>query len=764
MGVFSSKRIVSVSARTMNLVEVSKNPFNEVILGAVIKEEGITSSLMTAMHGGVAVNIPQILSYARDTYTLGLPQGKALTYNVIDLDRIDEILLLTFGGNPQLKAVGATYVNVTPLIAAYPHLYNNRQYDRATNTISAYPPGLVWTQEVGPGSLNVATANKRVTVKSVSVAGDGVSLDIVYALFLERPVVKYAGEEMYLENQYIQESYGYTENVSCPWAPDVTWGEEFVLAFYKEYENSLPIGSDIPWLYQVSSEVYPDLGSANVVSDTPDYFPVIPIRYNNQDLMSDTYKDTDLYKTSHKLAKLAKVDLDLLASKLNENPNVGSIDHAYVMYGINIRTEVPDCLKYLHKFFDNLYETQYSNELDHINNVGHTPYYGLFGGVNSYNTNAANDSSFGEYGLQIYLDYDYVKSTVTPGQAGDGKIGTITKEFTEYSENVITGSDEGGPIYELITKGAMILKLQIAENVIHTVGVYGLEHRNSIYEGHYEYTSMLDVIRDPDENNLVIPLQFQLTQSFGLNSRGNIYNDAMILVINTYDVVKGKWYTAGWFKIIMVIVAVIVIVLTIIYAPWALWEELTGWALFFAVLQYVAIQVLVSITISLAAKYIVKEFGAKLGIIGTIILLAVAVVFSRGAGLAGAAKEFMMVTAQVCLQASAALISATNEFLIEAGDKIRNEYLDFESKLEDRYEELKTAEDLLDMNADINPLTFARPPRLKIVPNETPDQFYSRCLGLTTYTMFTIHEQIPDFCTTHLKLPRSISTDLYQRV
>jgi hypothetical protein len=767
MGMFSSKKVISVSANTMNLVDVSPKPFTDAILIATIDGKDLISALMKTMVNNVAANMPRIYKYARDQYTLGLPQGKALDYGNINLDAIDTILLSELGNTPLYRATGAVYVDITPAIAVYPHLINTRLYNRNSNEIAAYPPGLIWQQPVGPGNLNVAAANKKVYLDSATEGADGLSIDITYSLYLERPVVVGYDDYNYasiIELQFIREPYVYIENVPLLDVPNITWGENYIVATYREYDETglIPTGPEMPWLYRISSLIYPQLDPANTAIAGLDYFPVIPLRYENADLTAEIYQETDLYKTSKELARIAQVGIDDLAIKLNESPDVGAIDHAYVMYGVNIRTEVPESLHYLHKFFESLYDLQSSNELAYLTKIGTLGYYGT-AAVNTFSTSVPNNTgTFTEHGLQLFLDYDYVKSLTSVGIVGDGRVGKITKTFIEYQEQILVGYDYdeyGGstPKYIINTKGAMILTLQASINIIHKIEVYGLELRNLIYKGRSEHTSMLDVIRNENENNLVIPLQYQLAQSFPLKLRNPIYADALLIVLNSYQVTKLKWYQSSWFKIIIIIVAIVLTVLAIISGQAWLAKIIADGVL--ALLVAVAVAALINIAITLAARFIVDQYGDKLGVVGAVIMVIVAVVIYFFAP--SASREFMMASAQMLLQGASALVSATNEFLIEAAQEILSEYEAFTSLYNEAKKELEVSADLLKNKVDLNPLMFARPERLRIVPNETPDGFYKRCLELPSNTMHVIHEEIPNFFTARLTLSRSLPIEMY---
>jgi len=769
MGIFSRKKVISVSANTMNLVDVSPKPFTDAVLVAVIDRRDITASLMKTMVNQVAASMPGIYKYARDEYTLGLPQGTALDYGNINLDTVDGVLLTELGNIPLYRATGAVYVDITPALAVYPHLVNVRHYNPNTNEISDYPAGLTWVQPVGPGSLNVSAAQKKVCLDSAAVGLDGVSIDITYSQYLERPIVTGYDDYLYeaiIELQFIREPYNYIENVPLADAPNITWGEDYMIAFYREYDvtGQIPTGPDMPWLYRISSNIFPQLDPANTAVAGLDYFPVIPLRHENKDLTEEIYKETPLFLTSKELARRTKIDIDGIAEKLNTNPNVGEMDHAYIMYGVNLRTEVPESLTYLHKFFESLYDLQSSNELQYLNKIGTTGYFGTEA-VNTFAAAAPNNTGvFTEYGLQLFLDYDYVKSLPSVGVVGNGRIGNITKTFVEYTEQILTGyyyeeySGESIPQYVTNTKGALILTLQVDVGIIHKIEVYGLELRNTIYRGRSEHTSMLDVIRDENENNLVIPLQYQMAQSFPLKSRNPLYNDALIIVVNSYQVTKLKWYQSSWFKVIIIIVAIVLIVVSLIAMQPQIAAAIAKGVV--AILTLIAVTLLISIAITLAATFIVKEFGLENSILGAIILTVVAVVlFIMGRGDAG--SKFLLTAASYVMQGATALISAANEFLIEQAAEILSEYEAFTALYNEAKKELEVSADLLKNKIDVNPLLFTRPERFRIVPNETPDAFYKRCLELPSNTMHLIHNEIPNYFTARLTLPRNLPIEMY---
>lgn len=757
--------VISVSSTTLQLMAVSDKALINSFYVAIIRNESIPRAALSYAINGMAVNMRKFYNYAKDEYTLGLPQGKSFDYGNVNLAAVDAVLETAIGTNPILHATGAIYLSVTPVVLVYPYLVNTRKYNRFTDEILVHPPGITWIPSSNPQDVNVATALKKVELNSARVALDGVSIDIVYDLFIQRPVSVASINDVEnpygttIEMQYVKESYTYTENVSVPSMAGITWGEDYLVAFYREYDATglIATSDDIPWLYRVSSNVYPTLYPANTVATGVDYLPVIPLRKNNVNLITDARKDLPLYITSTKLAKIAKLDLVDLTDRIKKSPSNGDIDHAYVMYGVNLQTVVPESLRYLHKFFNGLYANQATTELDFLNKLGTVTSYGA-DAINTYTPLTVSEASFAEFGLSLYIDFDYITSAVTAGQVDNGIVGKISKKLKSYQDSVFTGMYYGEssgsylPQYTLVNKGSIRLTLQIAPNVIHTITVYGLALRNVIYQDKFQTVTLHDVITNPQERGLFIPLQYQMAESFPLTERNAIYADALSLVLNSYEVRHLKWYESAAFNFVVLVIAVVAIVYSVGTLTTTIVGMLAAGASYLAVAIYIITVALEAYLLSMAADYLIKTYGAKIGIIGAVILAVVAIILTGGKYIT--ASQFLLSTTQYVLQASMALISSANEFLVEEAQDIAYAYELFVNETKAMYDALAVSQDLLKNKFDIDPLMFTRPPRFKLVPNETPDAFYVRCLGLPDNTMYGIHDEIPTYFSARLQLPR----------
>ena len=752
----------------MHLVDASQDPLKEAVLSAIIGNTLIPETIIESMLNGMGIKMLWAHKYAKESYTLELPTGKTRELGFISNADLAPIIANDIVYPDGVLVSGNAYTVITPSLLILPYLSATRGYNLETNEIIYFPVGVVFedvcvgTNEQGDcNSWNDAdTYPQRMTITDISISENMLDAEVTYALWLLLTKTEDIDENTTRTyKQWTLNSNTYTETVPIPDVANVTFDEECVFAFYQKLDSyGIPIPEMLSWVYTLSDNTYPSLNIDTTEQPLDEFLPVVPLRYDNVDYTDVSKEDTDLYITSEILLKKLGLDFVYLGERINENPDVGDIDHAYVMFGVDVQSDFSNSMLYLNKFFSHLFDLQIEEQLDYFINLSnpdifHPP-------KNSYVSAVGDISNFIEYGLNLTVKYSYITSTIIIGKIDNGRTGQSRKSMEPYTVMVpsssgisYTGVDKLVPE----TRYKLVLETQESQNIIKRIVVTGLEVTNTIYGDHSVITTVGDVATDPDEHNLILPLQFNLAQDMKLPQRNALYADASLMVLNSYVKVKVKWYASSWFKAIIIIVAVVITIYT-----WG--STAKFWAALVAAVgsKVVAALIIAALffTIQVTFKWIVKEIGSELGIIGAIILTIVAVVLSRGTSTI-TLLEFTMSTAQLMLQSAMALISATNDFLIEEGEAILNEYIDFSKKIEDRWEELKTAQELLEWKSDLDPLMFGRPARYKIVPSESPDAFYQRCLGLAGNTGFVIHDEIPNFISTRLTLDRSVSTDMY---
>jgi len=583
MGLFSSKTKINVFSQAMPLADHDYNPIAEGIVGSLLTGADATKSILnTSMHHPMC-NMAPMLNYAKDYYTLGLAGASQYTTAILDENDVAAAIDSDLGTTANGVVVDYNFVtNLTVDFAVLPFLINHRGYNSITNKISIMPSDLTLDTE-----YNNWPIIHVVTTDSVTLDPDLVTARIKYKI-----VSTYVSKNWdYTEYRYI-----YTNTVLPTTYHEETYtiasglriGREYCIAKYYELDGSLaPILANNWWFYDINSGKHPELDLS--YDDEPDnyFYPVVPIRYNNVDYTAVAKQSTPLYLTSKKLLNKAGMDIQVIADLINDNPNVGDVDHAYVMWGIDLQTTRNESIQYLVEFFDYLADNATIEQNDFVNFslndevikettfnfngsaltapsgtttttvVGYTD-----SSSNSYKVTTVNDTkaaSLVEHGLDTAVTFTYIGSRIKKGSIGVKGAATMTKIASTANTR-----PNGIDAKKYIDDSKLILRLQLTTNTYKEVTVVGLVHTNRIYGGYSVETTLNDVIDSADEHNFIIPIHRQVVKRLPLNVRAAVHIQSVHMIINGVQFTKVKWYNTGIFKVVMILVAVVLYVVSYI--------------------------------------------------------------------------------------------------------------------------------------------------------------------------------------------------------
>jgi hypothetical protein len=726
---------ITVFSSALHLLNAEADYGTESTLTAVVQNNSIPQSVMHTLLGGTASKIPLMCRYARNEYVLGLPAGSTAGTGFITDEDLADIIATDIGYAYDTTVLQKQDTPYLPSTFALTHLLANRAYNYETYGIGTYPPGVVFD----PMSEYPIVYNTQMIVQSV-ILTDTSEVDIIYTMLSE---VDVAGSREWVLNN----NSPFIESLAEP--VDARWDEPCLQVFYKKLDS---VGTILPtvysWVYFNNDGTYPDLDLE--VSSLPEdeFLPVVPVRYNNVNYADasravETHPDYELYNTSKKL--LDKIDLNFeeLGSLIEENPDVAEIDHAYVMFGIDLQTDYNSSLLYLNNYFYYLYLLGDAN-------------YKASNPVIGWGQQPAN--GFVEYGLNLTLTHGLITVETINGIIGNGRVGQSRKSFTSYDVTTQTGEeagDSGGTYYWTVTNTyyKLVLETQIAKNVIRKVIVDRPTVYNKIYNNYSVVTTLNDVVSDPDNHNFIIPLQYSMAQDLPMLYRNELYSDSALMIVNSMHREDQDWYNSGFFKFILLVVAVVITLVTGQAWVTALVAAIDAGVI--ALIIFISYTLIFGFFVEYSMQWLVEELGEEYAIIAAIAAVVVAVVTKNMTLMQKSIAALQMSTTQLIMQMSTALISAANEFMVEEGQEIVNDYMDFSDKLSDRYEDLDVTLDYLDrdMKVDWDPLTFIRPSQFQIAPNESPTNFFNRCFGLPNSSTYGIHKEIPDWVSNMVKVP-----------
>lgn len=737
--------VTTVSTSAFHLIKGTTDPAQEAVIVALLKNESISNNLLRSSLNSLHLKVETAVEYAETEYALGLPEGVTTQINLPTYLEIESAIAdnITYPLGVTLNQF--EYTTYQPYFDVLDFLITERKFDSQTRLLYQYP--------------NLAFGNgQSLKITGSEISSDNLSVIMNYEYWEYATYeVPYGGDNT--GSYYVTELQKVSEHEEIIVRPDTnnsTYYDDCLLATY--YKNEDELFTQYVWLYKLNTNTYPELDNRVTTPIFDKYFPVVPLRLNNVDLTAQDsnlsagqvqeIEDSDLYKTSERLLNILGMPFKGLGAELNKNPSIAEIDHAYVVFGADIQTESVATIGYLNHYFTHLetldtvkYDTDVYTPRTHKNFYDRGEYRSV-------------NALFSEYGLSLRMNFSRIDIEILPGQI---KLGTklIIGNARKFIEKVdVPGVYDYDGNYSGYTEWHLVLDLQVSKTTFRRVTVVDLNVINYVAGDHIVETTLDMISADPANHNMILPLEYNIVMQLPPLQRRLIYTDCALLVVNSIVRTHLDWYEEDWFVSIITIVGFVITVVILYYSTpdlAALFAK--GWA---AILTALAYAVAISVVVDIAVDWLIKEFGAEFGMIGTLVLLTAALVLTGGKSGINTGS-FTISYAQLALQCSAAMISATNEFIANSTQKLLTNYNEFVEALKDAYDAIDTNQEIqaMDNRADFDPLIFTKPNRYYSVPNEPVSHFFQRTLALPENTMYGIHNAVPNFVTNLLTLNKN---------
>jgi len=676
----SSKTTVALI--TIPLIEESPNPTRDAAMRAVLQDGDISETILQSSLNGVSKAAEHYFNYGQSTFTNGLPEG-AISYGVASYPNVSQVLTTLLG-----HAVGIVHASIElPEVdfVAYEYLQANQNLDIATLLIGS--PDFAASYDVYFESSNFNGLNQ---------------IDIVFKEDAPTPV-------------YVTKTY------SIP-NLDIT-GIYYQTVYYAVGDPTFALRY---WTYNTALGTYPTL-QLNVF-ETPEstYFPIVPIRTNKVNLRD---VPGDLRNTSERMLKFMTISLEDTTDSLIENPDIADIDDVYLMYAVNIQSDVPETMLYLWEYFFDLSfksktsKGEFNNYVAMINTANPLP-------------QVANRLEVSDGEARFRYLYNYIDVTLVTGSIGD--VGTITRtnifraDITDFDDTKVEAYWYLLFTEKVLSNSSMVLRKQISATQYVEMDINGLISISWVYGDYVVIRKLEDSILE--DNELFLPMDRATLHRMSSQShiRDAVIYDSLKLVLHAVQVTKLKWYQTGIFKVVLV--AAIIIYAAFTFNPAAL--TLIG------LLEAVTISLLIDFLVPYIIEITSEEVAIAIGIIGSVISLA-----SGNLGFPS------LPWAESLLTISSAIIREVGEYLDEALQELIQETADYLKSVEDQREELEEASELLD-DTHVDPLWItAKPP--KILTNETPTDFFRRTIHSTNPGVLSL-DAIENYVTGALQLPDTL--------
>lgn len=727
MGLFGSKYKTTVGTSVTRVIEDEGLP-DSIRSGAVKSimraDDQMIENSMEELLGSIGMRAERMYAYGKKTYKNGVPTGTLLN------SKSGETMVQT-AIEEDFGPVTMDYYHYGPL--------NNLHY------------GWMKLQEL---YMYNPVTNQMV------VNGQWVYLDNMIVVVQEATVAELANGS--LDTWGISPTAGPTENRGnggslakhSPFQTDATATTDYLRVSYnyKNLAGVIDIGEfQIPvdgvdatadyhhvryikdgvakyWLYKAGSGEHPGIDKLHSpeYSTGGSYFPWAYFRYNKASMIAD--KTSEEYKSSKKLVNYLGMDYEAVASAMDENPDIGEVEQAMMMMAVPANSSKQEDVRYLFDYFNGVYQST-GSEFRGSKQIQDIQWRLLRELASSLDKSAVviQDSKF-----KLSLNWRRITKAKRAGRMGP--IGTHEGGYGVFNESVDGFTVNGEPFTHNSDVKYHYYRRQITDSVYEEIRVEGLTSKYHIFEGYYETA-------DENEDILLIPLDRAITSTYSIPDRELLYARSLHYVFNSRIVTKIKWYQRGFFKFLMIVVAIVISFyslgpgLKMLAAAIALG---TAAAIISAIIVIVS-SILEQLIIAYLLKLFVKAVGVKFAFIAALVVALYTGYISFQAGSFTGAPF-----AQELLSLSTGLSKAASNQVQDDFNELQKEYAEFENLLETEKEKLEKAKDELGYNNYLTP---------EIIFGETPSEFYQRTVHSGNIGVLAI-DAISNYVDVALTLPK----------
>jgi len=704
---FASEEVTQVGTQVMRVINDASLPdsIQSGSIKAFFHEGNVSDYVLEDLSKSIGARAEKMYRYAESNYTYGLPSGEIYS-STQGADQVEAQIELQEGKQVLIKyshygTANALHIGWMKLIASHGYNPDTNLLGTLTTTKgkSVYLSDMV---VVVPQTLLANTPAGRI-VQWGSAARSGYTPDrpasAAFANVTTPSAVQVSdtGTEVKLLVTYCWEELGQYNGT--------TYGTfEITLAGYDLTANYFHAkyvvdGHIKYWVYRKGQNTVAAL--ENVYTEQPavsgSYFPFSYFRYGKASQLTD--KNSDGYKTTKRMLKQLGMDYDTVATGIDENPSIGDVEQALMIFAVPPTSSNAADNEYLFRYFDVMYEAMDGSGSLAENDLLRTQ-YGLRKQGNwstDYQSVVIQDKRF-----KMVFGVNGIYKQLVAGSIG--AVDSYTSELIQVPTPVTYSDGEGVSYTNIENVATYRYRHQIAEGLYEELTVTNMRMTYYIYGGYA-------TVGNNTNTYLLVPLDYTITKTMPLRQREQLYARSLHFVFNSRTTVEVEWYQQEWFGIFLIVLAV---VLTIADGgtdggSWiATALGVTGVE---AVIVTVIFNVLVSMYIMPELfKIFVKAFGKDAATILAIVLIAWGAYELGTNGVKGAPF------AQDMLMLSTGLQRAV---MVENYKDLLDESSNFREYADAKQESLDAANKLLETSTVLSPF---------VIFGEKPEDFYNRTI------------------------------------
>ena len=748
MGLFSSKKVTTVDTSVSRVIEDKLLPdFRKTGMArALFAEDGqMIEHVLESAVNSVGVKAERMYQYGKRTYLYGLPKS-TLFYSASGKAVVEEILSTL--ANADIAIEYYKFGPLNNLHYGWQTLVDSYGYDQASNEIKNL--SVLKGAPVYLSDIQVVVVQSTVEeLENGSLAQWGIPATAGYTPL--RPAqteetIFYKGVrkptpfavDATATSDYFRVSYAWqtvlngkktihTESLQFPMStqdPEL----DYFQVNYTYQEVGKPRRTTKYWTYQSGAGTYPALDTVftSEFDDLGSFFPLAYFRYNKTPTSSDPASTE--YKHSKRLLKYLDMDYDQVRDAVNANPDIEDVQSALIMMAVPARTTNPMERRYLFDFFKHILSKtgelalQASQAFSEMQDI-------YIGRDNPRLSMVIQDARF-KMTLQMAGLYRRF-SVGTIGPKGSYSSGYSERSITEGGVSYSSPEDTvGTPFTQTFYQPCHSYQHQLTDTVYEEIQVYNLGVKYFI-SGKYADAAFE---QDP---SLLIPVDHDISSQYSASEREELYARSLHYLFNTKIVTKVKWYQQAWFKMVILVVAVVISILT--FNPGPLMAAIAAGGIVLA--QFIAMVILEGLLYSMALKLFVKLVGEKFAML----VAVVAACYALGSGALNGGSLEGVPWGEELLQLSAGLSKTITGSLEEDLAGLQKDFL---TQMKEQDAVLEKANKLLEQQHTLSPFVFF---------GESSTDYFNRTIHSGNIGVIGL-DAVANYCSTALTLPKLSQT------
>lgn len=713
--------ITTVAATTVPLVTNNPDVVAKAVFDAILGDIPIQSSIYHSMTYGFNFKTDLFFNYAKNYYTQGLPSIYMQSENQSDT-LIDDV-----------TSIIENLYSITTLelqVEFQPPDFYDLLYDFITHS-----PDFTYSAAKPEPHINSAYSFTEIAT-GITYSPYGVDNSSVYSLVGSNFIVD-------MPHMVAGNPTGLHPNLQLNIPLNMSAS---TMLYYVRYTQT-GVNGYTSWIYNPDTNVYPELAVETEDNLNLNTFPIIPIRYNNENYVD--YASEEDVSSLETMLRFINIDLQDFTENLTDPDNtsdIDDIDDMFLMFSADVNENDDDHNQYLYEHFRQIKYVSKFSQQDYIDAVN--------SGLDPSDVGFPNNKfSYHQHNVRLTIKYNYITAKIKGGNVGDPQPlhdpmvlvtgeAAIEDDADNNGEGVVTSNTYiHATIDDYGTNHFITFRRQLDDTQFMEIVVHGLRSVNYVRNGNDIIIRNLSTMGD---GGLFIPLIQDVVKGFNGIVETNIYYKTLNITIYAVEITKLDWYENPNF---INAVGIFIVVVSTLMGLEDIGTLIAEGVSTYAIINEIAINILIDIVFAAAFEEVVELVGAENGLI-----LAFIVAVISGTVDDSTLQQFGTIfDAEILVKAVTALIEAVNTVIQDDFLKLQAESKEFLEDAQEAQERLEAAQDLLDTGVDIDLYT--------LISNntytnfyESPNGYYERTIHNTNPGVATF-DSVHNFFDTALRLP-----------